>query len=35
LNRRKCSIKSHVADAPVAPMHEIPRLRSMKSDKKL
>ena len=31
LPKQKCSIKHHVADAPVAPFDEIARLRRMKS----
>jgi hypothetical protein len=31
LKPRKCSTKHHVADAPVAPIGEIARLRKMKS----
>ena len=33
MNRRKCSINNHVAGAPVAPIHEIAWLHSMKSAK--
>jgi hypothetical protein len=31
LPKKKCSTKQHVADAPVAPIGEIARLRKMKS----
>lgn len=32
MNKEKCSTKQHVADAPVAPIHEIARIRSTKSN---